>query len=283
MQVYASESMIKKIIIIATIAVVVAGGMLLNKYNSTKDYIPVEGTLIYKEHKVGSDFVGTLAGDSEVKKIMHYTYTYNGKEYECSYRLVFNVLSNFKKEGSKKTIFINKDKPYEYRNPHDYNVALLWIFLMSLVDLLMIYALIRSKKKFADDKYGDKSVELNRQGKVANFLIKKYATAYITEDILFINNDEVYELLVSKYKIPDQQARNIIKSVVNNVPVMNELKYYIIKECFIPADSCHREKNISAEDIYKSTELNAIESFEYLAYIRREPKAAMSKLKALQK
>lgn len=90
---------------------------------------------------------------------------------------------------------------------------------------------------------------------------------------------DIYKFLEDKYNMSERDAENAWDYLAEDQNVLNEVEYFAKTGHFVPADKCYRVEGYSAEDIFKSTRLVEIGAYNYLIYLKHNPKQALQDLK----
>lgn len=107
----------------------------------------------------------------------------------------------------------------------------------------------------------------------------RYRNYYITEDVIKTPYNVVARFLKTKYGLDEQEAKEIWDYLCQDFEVLNEFKYYVLNNKFVPDNFCVKRNNYSAKQIFKSTSLEAICAYNYLIFLKNNPNEALDKLK----
>ena len=106
-----------------------------------------------------------------------------------------------------------------------------------------------------------------------------YRNYYITEDVIKTPYNVIAVFLKSKYGLNEQETRETWGYLCQDFEVLNEFKYYILNNEFVPDDFCIKRSNYSAKQIFESTSLEVIGAYNYLIFLKNNPNEALDKLK----
>lgn len=107
-----------------------------------------------------------------------------------------------------------------------------------------------------------------------------YRNQYITENVIKTSYDVVADFLRSRYGLDEQGAKETWEYLCQDFEVLNEFKYFVLNNDFVPDDLCVKRNNYSAKKIFESTYLEEIGAYNYLVFLKNNPARALEKLKA---
>ena len=107
-----------------------------------------------------------------------------------------------------------------------------------------------------------------------------YRNQYITENVIKTSYDVVSKFLMSKYGLDEQGAKETWEYLCQDFEVLNEVKYFVLNNDFVPDDLCVKRSNYSAKQIFESTYLEEIGAYNYLVFLKNNPDRALERLKA---
>ena len=107
-----------------------------------------------------------------------------------------------------------------------------------------------------------------------------YITKHISEKVICTDKSTVFEYLKCKYNMESWELEKTWDYLKQDFRVLNEFKYYVVNGKFVPEEDCYKVQGYSAEQIKNSTYLEVIGAFNYLIYLKRNPKKALADLKA---
>ena len=93
----------------------------------------------------------------------------------------------------------------------------------------------------------------------------------ITREIVMTTRSEVVEFLCRKYSMEKQEANNAWDYLLNDFNVLNELKYFVVNNSFVPEWAEYVVRGYTAKKIHEETGLNELESFKRLVYFILNP------------
>ena len=125
----------------------------------------------------------------------------------------------------------------------------------------------------------DEAFELMMQYVFLDLHNKHYLTRIIDEDIAKIGKETVCRFIQEKYTMSEQQADDAWIYLKQNMHVLFEFKYYIVKGDFVPDKYCYKVQGYSAERLYTTTYLEVLGAFNYLIYLSMKPQEALANLK----
>jgi hypothetical protein len=95
-----------------------------------------------------------------------------------------------------------------------------------------------------------------------------YMSASISKDIICTEKSIVEECLCGKYGICMADAKAVWDYLCTDMRVLNELKYFVVKENFVPEQEAVSVHGYTAERLYRETGLNEIEAMKCMLMIR---------------
>ena len=90
--------------------------------------------------------------------------------------------------------------------------------------------------------------------------------------------EKVCEFLKKEYSLSSKQTEDAFNYLKQDMRVLFEFKYFAANREFPPARVAHKVQGYSAEQIYKTTHLDVLGAFNYLIYLKRNPKEALENL-----
>ena len=78
----------------------------------------------------------------------------------------------------------------------------------------------------------------------------------------------------------EYEAKETWDYLCQDFEVLNEFKYFMQNNEFVPAELCIKRCNYSAQQIFETTYLEEIGAFNYLIFLKNNPKRALERLKA---
>ena len=127
-----------------------------------------------------------------------------------------------------------------------------------------------SEDKIFDDFYRNVFGRLDMMG----FLNKS-----ITPKVIETSKAYVCNFLQKKYNISKSNAEDTWNYLMHDFDVLNEVKYFVLNNKFVPSNNCYKVKGYSAQDIYDKTYLTEIGAYKYLIYLEKNPEQALKDLK----
>jgi hypothetical protein len=109
---------------------------------------------------------------------------------------------------------------------------------------------------------------------------KRYYTMIIDEKIVKIPKGKVCSYIRDTYSLSEAQAADAWNYLKQDMKVLFEFKHYVATGEFVPEKFSYKVQGYSAEQLYKTTYLEALGAFNYLIYLKKNPKEALANLKA---
>lgn len=110
--------------------------------------------------------------------------------------------------------------------------------------------------------------------------LRSFTNRNVTREIAKLPKKDVCEFLQKEYALTLRQAIEAWDYLKQDMNVLFEFKYYIVKGEFVPEKYCYKVKGYSAEQLYKTSYLEVLGAFNYLIYLKRKPNEALAALKA---
>lgn len=101
----------------------------------------------------------------------------------------------------------------------------------------------------------------------------------ITPKVIETSKAYVCNFLQKKYNISKSDAEDTWNYLLYDFRVLNEVKYFALNNKFVPEDDCYRIEGYSAQDIADKLCLNAVDSYNYLINLEKDPEHALKDLK----
>lgn len=129
---------------------------------------------------------------------------------------------------------------------------------------------------------GDENAAFQELFEIAFYRMRNinYRNRYITEEIIKTSFDTVAEFLNRKYGLDEQGIKETWEYLCQDFEVLNEFKYFVRKNEFVPEDLCIKRCGYSAKQIYEATHLEEIDAYNYLIFLKNNPNRALERLKA---
>lgn len=108
---------------------------------------------------------------------------------------------------------------------------------------------------------------------------KRYLTKSINEEIVKIEKGTICSFIRDTYSVSEQQASDAWMYLKQDMHVLFEFKYYVANGGFVPEKYCYKVQGYSAEQLYATTYLEVLGSFNYLIYLSTKPQEALANLK----
>ena len=97
-----------------------------------------------------------------------------------------------------------------------------------------------------------------------------YNSQYITNDVIQTPKFVVCNFLQKKYSISKSEAENIWNYLMRDFDVLNEVKYFVLNNKFVPEDDCYKVQGYSAQNVHELLGLNIFDSFIYLIKLEKD-------------
>lgn len=130
--------------------------------------------------------------------------------------------------------------------------------------------IIGTEEKAFDKMFQDVFLDLD---------LEEYIHRPITEDIVKIDKQTVCQFICKTYSMSEQKANDMWNNLKWDMHVLFEFKYYVANNQFVPDKFCYKVKGYSAEQLYKTTNLTPLGTYNYLIYLRKKPEEALANLK----
>ncbi|WP_026513818.1 hypothetical protein [Butyrivibrio sp. LB2008] len=109
----------------------------------------------------------------------------------------------------------------------------------------------------------------------------KYINHSITDDIVKTPRTVIFDYFRKKYLMEDEELNEAWNYLLQNFVVLNNLKYYVVHDSFVPEEDACVFEGYTAKRIYEGTYLNELEAHKYLVDLRLNPKQALNKLESM--
>lgn len=97
-----------------------------------------------------------------------------------------------------------------------------------------------------------------------------YNSQYITNDVIQTPKFVVCNFLQKKYNISKSDAKDTWNYLMHDFDVLNEVKYFVLNNKFVPEDDCYKVHGYSAQDVHGLLGLNIFDSFIYLIKLEKD-------------
>lgn len=108
--------------------------------------------------------------------------------------------------------------------------------------------------------------------------LKRFLTISIDEEIAKIKKETVCQFIQDTYSLSEKYAEEAWNYLKQDMHVLFEFKYYVVKGEFVPEKYCYKVQGYSAEQLNKTTYLEVLGSFNYLIYLGNKPQEALANL-----
>ena len=106
-----------------------------------------------------------------------------------------------------------------------------------------------------------------------------YINDSVTKDIVKITKTEVFDYFRKKYQMEENELNEDWNYLLQNFKVLNNLKYYVVHDSFVPKEDAYVVEGYTAQRVYEETDLDELEAHKYLVYLKLEPEQALNELK----
>ena len=128
-------------------------------------------------------------------------------------------------------------------------------------------------RNYPDVRYtGTKEVAIDKlyNNLLAQMWEHGYNSQYITNNVIQTPIFVVCDFLQKKYDISKSEAENIWNYLLYDFHILNEVKYFVLNNKFVPEDGCYKVQGYSAQDVHKLLGLNIFDSFIYLIKLEKD-------------
>lgn len=105
-----------------------------------------------------------------------------------------------------------------------------------------------------------------------------YVNQSVTKNIIKTTRTDVVKFLCSKYFMDEQEANSAWNFLAKDFRVLNELKYYVVNEAFVPDQDAYVVEGYTAKKLHEKFGLDALQSFTRLLHLKLDPERTLKKL-----
>lgn len=226
----------------------------------------------------------------------------NGDTFEQAYQFITDVLSSYYKEQLPEAevtkftrIFSGELYQTEEKNikSSGYVIDTLEAVIWCLIQTDSYKAAVLKAVNLGDDTdtigaitgglagimYGYESIPANWRNQLVNEIMVNNAAMQLYKKCYRESNVKLLEEhFIKDYNLKSKQAVDAINYLKEYTDIYEEYLYYERTKSF-PRENAVSVAGLSAEDLYKSTYLGPVGAYNYLIYLRHDPKTALDKLK----
>lgn len=112
----------------------------------------------------------------------------------------------------------------------------------------------------------------------ADLFMDAYITNYIDENTIKVTKETVFRFLKNVYSFSEEQSTVVWNYLKHDMRIFFEFKHFVQTNKFVPDRYCVKVRSHSAEELFSTTSLSVLESYEYLMYLIKNPSEALKNL-----
>lgn len=105
---------------------------------------------------------------------------------------------------------------------------------------------------------------------MTRLLLAGYINNVISRHTIEVSKTAIYQYFHDKDDMLEIDFDKAWVELIFNLHVLNELKYYVRFDKFVPEDDCYKVQGYSAQDVYELLGLNIFDSFVYLIKLEKD-------------
>ena len=105
---------------------------------------------------------------------------------------------------------------------------------------------------------------------MTRLLLAGYINNVISRHTIEVPKTAIYQYFHKKGGMLKIDFKKAWPELIFDLHVLNELKYYVRFDKFVPEDDCYKVQDYSAQDVYELLGLNIFDSFVYLIKLEKD-------------